>query len=401
MCSISIDNLETKGSLLGIDRSIYQNGESPMTIRPVATNARLIACLLVLLTLANSSAATTVVDFESVPSSTLVGDRFLSLGLRVRGIGNYAGLVLSEGDFGISNFGNSPTHVMHIGDREQPTKIEFVDPNSPSIIVGATSFSILMGDGNRDSESFTVSYFDVNGFPLGTPNEFTTHGDGMLVSATSVNLGAPIGSVELRLMSSSASGAASDDLEFSLASDAFEGIDLSLYECSRSSILNVQKAYISYYGRPGDFAGIKYWCQRLDDEGGSLDSIMEAFGVSDEFLREYGHLSHEELIYNIYEQLFNREPDPDGFRFYLNQLSSGRMTLQTITLSVLFGATGTDVDILVHKQYVALYHSSKESVAVVSGLTDVHDLIYWITDDVIGLPTRKESIAAIDLYFSG
>ena len=76
------------------------------------------------------------------------------------------------------------------------------------------------------------------------------------------------------------------------------------------------------------------------------------------------------------------------------------MTLQTITLSVLFGATGTDVDILLHKEYVALYHSSKESGAVVSGRNDVHDLIYWVTDDVVDLPTRKEAIATIDFYFT-
>lgn len=179
-----------------------------------------------------------------------------------------------------------------------------------------------------------------------------------------------------------------------------DGIDVSLYQCSNSSLLTVQRAYIAYYGRPGDYAGINYWCQRLDDEGGSLDSIMEAFGFSDEFLHEYGHLSDEELIWTVYDQLYNREPDPDGFQFYLNQLVSGRMSLQTITLSVLFGTAGTDAEVLAAKEYVALYHASAESMAINAGQTGNHDLIYWIADDVVDTRTQENAIETIDFYFN-
>ena len=33
----------------------------------------------------------------------------------------------------------------------------------------------------------------------------------------------------------------------------------------------VQKAYVSYYGRPADPAGLAYWAARMDAEGGSLN----------------------------------------------------------------------------------------------------------------------------------
>jgi len=191
-----------------------------MSLRLIRKNALFIATTLALMTLAVSNATATVIDFESIPSSTLVRDHFLSLGLRVTGVGALSGQVFSEGDVGIANFGNSPTQVMHVGEREQPTTLAFVDPNDPNTVIGARSFSILMGDGNPDSETFTVSYFDVAGAPLGGPAQFTTLENGLLITATSTSLGALIGSVELRLLSFSASGVASDDLAFDLQSNS-------------------------------------------------------------------------------------------------------------------------------------------------------------------------------------
>ena len=50
----------------------------------------------------------------------------------------------------------------------------------------------------------------------------------------------------------------------------------------------MQKAYVSYYGRPADPGGLGYWAARMDAEGGSLTAIIAAFGYSEEFNRRYG-----------------------------------------------------------------------------------------------------------------
>ena len=107
--------------------------------------------------------------------------------------------------------------VMDIGQREEPTTIQFVSPTNPYAMVGATSLSMLLGDGNPDLETFRVTYFDRAGALLGTPVEYTTSIDGLLVSATSDGLGSLIGSVELRVLDGSPSGAVMDDLDFNLA----------------------------------------------------------------------------------------------------------------------------------------------------------------------------------------
>lgn len=130
-----------------------------------------------------------------------------------------------------------------------------------------------------------------------------------------------------------------------------------LYEppAFNASELTVAQAYIAYYGRAADPGGLAYWSQRLEEEGGNLGSIIQAFGNSEEFNQRFGSLGTEALIRNLYHQLFNREPDPGGLAFYSAELSAGRKTLQTIALDVLYGATGGDQAIIANKVAVSQF----------------------------------------------
>ena len=124
----------------------------------------------------------------------------------------------------------------------------------------------------------------------------------------------------------------------------------------------VQKAYVAYYGRPADPGGLAYWADRMEKEGGSLTSIIVAFGNSEEFNRRYGGLTHTELVTKIYLQTLNRDPDPDGLKYYVDELLAGRRTLQSITLDVLNGATTEpDSAVVARKLDVASYFTAKVS----------------------------------------
>jgi len=114
-----------------------------------------------------------------------------------------------------------------------------------------------------------------------------------------------------------------------------------------------QKSYVAYYGRPADPAGLAYWAIRMDLEGGSLASIIAAFGTSNEFTRRYGGLANSQLLDALYQQTLGRAPDPAGRQYYLDQLNTGRTTVQKITLDLLGGATGSDVATVANRLDVA------------------------------------------------
>ncbi len=129
---------------------------------------------------------------------------------------------------------------------------------------------------------------------------------------------------------------------------------------SSYSLEYVQKAYVAYYGRPADPAGLDYWAARMDASGGTLDAIIAAFGTSAEFTQRYGGLSNAELVTTIYRQALSRDPDPAGLDFYVNALATGQKTLQTITLDVINGAVGpVDSATVASKLDVAGYYTSR------------------------------------------
>src|SRR5580765_7216079 len=86
---------------------------------------------------------------------------------------------------------------------------------------------------------------------------------------------------------------------------------------------NVMRAYVAYYGRPADIAGLVYWADRMAAEGGSLNSIIAAFGTSKEFTDRYGGLGNTQLVKGIYRQLFGRDPETAGLNYYVGELNAG------------------------------------------------------------------------------
>lgn len=105
----------------------------------------------------------------------------------------------------------------------------------------------------------------------------------------------------------------------------------------------VQEIYLAYYGRTADLDGLAYWSARLDQEEGALGNIIEAFASSQEAQNRYGNLSNSDKITAIYQSLYERDPDPGGLAFYLDELEQGEMTQATIMLNVLDGSTGDDL----------------------------------------------------------
>jgi hypothetical protein len=169
-------------------------------------------CFLALI--ANPVNATTI-DFESVASGTQLTNEFESLGVLFSGTDSYAGLVITEGQYGTSNFGNSPNHLVHGGYYGGTTTLQFVDPSDPATPRGVSTFSILLGDGSPDTETFSITFRDMAGTILAGPVGYTTTSNGLLIQETSSSLGDLIGFVDISLDINSPSGVAFDDLSFS------------------------------------------------------------------------------------------------------------------------------------------------------------------------------------------
>ena len=83
----------------------------------------------------------------------------------------------------------------------------------------------------------------------------------------------------------------------------------------------IARLYRAYFGRAPDAEGWEYW-SRIHAEGHSLIDISHWFALSSELARQ-GHLDDDAFVAFVYRQVLGRDPDPEGGRYWADQLAAG------------------------------------------------------------------------------
>ncbi|WP_404298046.1 BspA family leucine-rich repeat surface protein [Halomonas sp.] len=104
--------------------------------------------------------------------------------------------------------------------------------------------------------------------------------------------------------------------------------------------------YAGYFGRGSDSAGRKYWIQELIATEGNLNTIIEAFGNSQEYVEQYGSWTSERQVTNLYQNLFDRNPEAEGLSYWSAKLDSRELELSQIVFTLTQAARGTDKEAL-------------------------------------------------------
>ena len=84
---------------------------------------------------------------------------------------------------------------------------------------------------------------------------------------------------------------------------------------------SLQEIYIAFFGRPADPEGLRYWEQQLGT-GSTLTAVAGRMSAQAEFQVAFAGLSNADMVETIFENLFGRSPDAEGLRFYLAELEA-------------------------------------------------------------------------------
>lgn len=95
---------------------------------------------------------------------------------------------------------------------------------------------------------------------------------------------------------------------------------------------SVVRLYSAYFLRWPDQSGFEFWLNQYSDGVRNLDLISQFFTQSDEFRTRYGHLSNEQFVTLVYNNVMGRAPDGDGQAFWVSRLNAG-MTRGTLMLN--------------------------------------------------------------------
>lgn len=157
-----------------------------------------------------------------------------------------------------------------------------------------------------------------------------------------------------------------------------------------TTIESIQQLYIAFFNRPADAGGLDFWVKSVN-AGTSLASIGAQFAAQAEYKAEYGGKSPEATVAQIYQNLFNRLPDPTGLAFWSQGLRAGTYTVDNIVAEV---AASAQQDPAKGPDTVAVQSKVAAAVAFTDYLkTDTAALIAYSTGSVNGV--AKDYIAGV------
>jgi hypothetical protein len=115
------------------------------------------------------------------------------------------------------------------------------------------------------------------------------------------------------------------------------------------TLTQINQLYVSYFGRPADFAGASYY----QTANATPNQVAAAFAASAESQALYGNLSAADQVNTIYQNLFGRSAEIAGLQYWTQQINSGAISLAGVALAIGNAAQGTDQTTLFNKVIVA------------------------------------------------
>ncbi|WP_288463580.1 DUF4214 domain-containing protein [uncultured Pseudomonas sp.] len=157
----------------------------------------------------------------------------------------------------------------------------------------------------------------------------------------------------------------------------------------------IQQIYLAYLGRPADPAGLAYWADQVDSQGGDLSLVLSGFAASEESAALYGDMSTNQAISAIYTNLFKREADDAGVAYWQAQIEGGAVDPAQAALAILLGAQDNDITAASNKLTAANAFTASVAASGATGYSDA-DALAVGRDFLNSIDASDESLANLD-----
>lgn len=135
----------------------------------------------------------------------------------------------------------------------------------------------------------------------------------------------------------------------------------------------VQQIYIAYFGRPADPGGLAYYQDMFQRIGApvAMKEVVQAYGVNRDLqavIDGFGASKESQELYTgddgafvdaIYRNLFNRDADSGGKKYWVSLLQSKAVTRANAAIVIMLGAAADDIAIIANKTLAAVKFTAK------------------------------------------
>lgn len=119
----------------------------------------------------------------------------------------------------------------------------------------------------------------------------------------------------------------------------------------------IQNLYIAYFGRPAEQAGLDYWSAQADL---TVEGLSASFAQQPEYQAVYGDLPREEVVAQLYQNLFGRKAEGNELDYWT---ASDDISVDRMALALVNGAQSTDRELLDGKTEFAAAITAAQSDA--------------------------------------
>lgn len=119
----------------------------------------------------------------------------------------------------------------------------------------------------------------------------------------------------------------------------------------------IQNLYIAYFGRPAEQAGLDYWSAQADL---TVEGLSASFAQQPEYQAVYGDLPREEVVAQLYQNLFGRKAEGNELDYWI---ASDDISVDRMALALVNGAQSTDRELLDGKTEFAAAITAAQSDA--------------------------------------
>lgn len=119
----------------------------------------------------------------------------------------------------------------------------------------------------------------------------------------------------------------------------------------------IASQYVAFFNRAPDAAGLHYWAE---ESGLTLEQVGASFFNQPETQMTYPpSTSTTQFLRQVYNNLFGRDPDPEGLIYWRDELDNGYVYREQAILAFINGAQGTDRRLLDNKTAVGCYFAAQ------------------------------------------
>jgi len=160
---------------------------------------------------------------------------------------------------------------------------------------------------------------------------------------------------------------------------------------SQSLLNQVQELYIAFFDRPADFGGLNYWANALAQNGDNVQVISDSFATSPEAQNLYpSSTSVNEVISDMFENLFNRVVDPTGLQFWANAYNTYHMSYGQLAYDILqagISANNSDTQTIDNRVQAANVFTNTYQTTPYPNISIAHQFVNDVTayQDLISL----------------